>query len=176
MASVVMRIALITKPGHVDSGVSCYTRNLEYNLSSLGYEVVQAHPVVPLPRWLLKLIHNLSGWDLETFFNNYPIWIQYPDADIFHLISQNMATIILFRKPPGQTLITVHDLIPWDLRNNPPLRVYQNKVHKFFDWLALKGIRRIDWVISISSYSADVLISALHSKSNVIDTVSPEVD
>jgi len=173
---MVMRIALITKPGHTDSGVSCYTRNLEHNLSSLGYKVVLVHPEVPLPRWLLKLIHNLSGWDLETFFTNYPIWIQYPEADVFHLISQNMATITLFRKPPGQTLITVHDLIPWALRNDPPLRVYQNKVHKFFDWLALQRIRRIEWVITNSRYSADMLISALHSKSNVIDNVSPRVD
>lgn len=159
---MVMRIALITKPGHTDSGVSRYARELEHSLSSLGHEVVLVHPVVPLPRWLLKLIHHLSGWDLETFFNNYPIWIQYPEADIYHLTSQNLASITLFRKPPGQTLITVHDFFPWALRNDPLLQVYLNKVHKFFDWITLKRISRIDWVISVSRYSADVLTNTLN--------------
>ena len=171
-----MRIALITKPGHADSGVSRYARELELSLLSLGHEVVQVHPVVPLPRWLLRLIHRLSGWDLKAFFNNYPIWIHYPEADIYHLTSQNMATITLFRKPPGPTLITVHDLIPWALRNDPLLQVYLNKMHKFFDWLTLKGISRIDWVISVSCYSADVLPNTLNLKSSGIETVYPGVD
>lgn len=166
-----MRIALITKPGHTDSGVGRYARELDASLSSLGHEVVQVFPVVPLPQWLLRFIHRLSGWDLEEFFNNYPIWIQYPEADVYHLTSQNLATIIHFRKPPGHTLITVHDLIPWSFRNDPNLQKYSNKVHIFFAWLVLKGISRIKWVITNSYLSADVLITALNRKPSFIKTI-----
>jgi glycosyltransferase involved in cell wall biosynthesis len=166
----VMIIALITKPGHADSGIGRYVRELEHSFSSLGHEVKLVFPVSLLPRWFLKLIHRLSGWDLEEFFNNYPIWIQYPEADIYHLTSQNLATIIHFRKPPGQTLITVHDLIPWVLRSDPHLQVYSHKVHYFFAWLALKGIDRINWVISNSHFSKDVLNNKLPSKSSLFET------
>jgi hypothetical protein len=173
---MVMRIALISKPRHTDSGVGRYVQELEECLSTLGHEVVLVHPVVPFPQWLLRLIQRLSGWDLETFFNNYPIWIRYPVADIYHLTSQNLATITLFRKPPGQTLITVHDLIPWALRSDPHLQMYLHKVHIFFDWLALKRIGRIEWVISVSRFSMDVLTNTPPSKSSLIESTYLGVD
>lgn len=166
-----IRIALISKPRHFDSGVSRYARELEYNLSSQGYEVVRVHPVVPLPMWLLMFIHRLSGWDLKEFFNNYPIWIQYPEADVYHFTSQNLATIINFRKPPGHTLITVHDLIPWTLRNDPDKQVYMNKAQILFDWLALKGINRIEWVITDTYHTADALTIVIKGKPSIIKTL-----
>lgn len=171
-----MRVALISKPGHFNSGVNRYARELEGSLSSQGYEVVHVHPVVPLPQCLLGFIHRLLGWDLEEFFNNYPIWIQYPDADVYHLTSQNLATIIHFRKPPGHTLITVHDLIPWILRNDPQIPVNFNKIHIFFDWLALKGINRIEWVITSSHHSAGALIILFNRKPSLIKTLDLGID
>ncbi len=166
-----MRIALVSKPGHFDSGVGRYTRELEHILLSQGYEVVCVHPIVPLPQWLLKFIRYLTGWDLWEFLNNYPIWIRYPEADIYHLTSQNLATIVHFRRLPGHTVITVNDLIPWTLRNDSRSKVHLNKIHILFDWLALKGVGRVEWVITNSYKTADVLIMELNGRQSMIKTM-----
>ncbi len=44
-----MKICLIVKPGHLDSGVGRYAANLENALRRAGLEVVVAYPQVPLP-------------------------------------------------------------------------------------------------------------------------------
>lgn len=171
-----MKIALITKLGHFDSGVSRYTQELEYLLSSQGYEVVRVHPIVPFPLWFLRFVLIFPGWDLGEFFNNYPIWIKYPEADIYHFVSQNLATIMHFRKPPGPTLVTVHDLIPWTLRDDSKVMIHLRKFHIFFEWLALKGVSRIEWIITNSYKTAGVLINELNNPPSIIKTMHLEID
>lgn len=149
-----MRIALIAKPGHADTGVGRYVNELESALLALGHDVVRGNPSMPFPAWFMQGIKRLTGWDLAAFFNHYPVRAVYPEADIYHLTSQNLATLMLFHRPPGKTVITVHDMIPWDTRKDPELRVYRHRIEEFFDWLGLKGLKRADGIITDSSYSA----------------------
>lgn len=152
-----MRIALITKPGHADSGVGRYTAQLQMALEALGHEVVVVHPTVPLPEVLARAVRRLLGWDLAAFFNNYPVWARYPRADIYHISSQNLATLLLLRRPPGKTVVTVHDIIPWLLRDDPALRVYDHRIAEWFDRLALAGLRRADGLIADSAFTQGTL-------------------
>lgn len=148
-----MRIALITGPRHADSGIGRYTLELTKALSRLGHEVVVVHPICPVPRWLLRGARRLFGWDVRTFFDNYPVWVRYPPADIYHFVSQNLATLLIFHPPPGRTVVTVHDIIPWLVRGDPALCVYTHRITGWFDRLALAGLRRADGVVADSVFT-----------------------
>lgn len=166
-----MRIALITKPGHEDTGVGRYAQELKQAQEALGCQVTVVYPVTPLPVWLTQWVKRLFSLDLVAFFNNYPIWVRYPEADVYHLTSQNLATLMLFHRPPGKTVITVHDIIPWLLRDDPALRVYRHPVEAFFDRLALRGIRRADGWLADSNFTAQTLAAATNIPVPQIKTV-----
>jgi hypothetical protein len=68
-----MHIALILKPGHPDSGVSRYARELETSLLALGHQVTPVYPLVPFPPRLIHLVNRRTGWDLAAFFLSYPL-------------------------------------------------------------------------------------------------------
>lgn len=152
-----MRIALIAKPGHADSGVGRYTAQLRAALEALGCEVMVVHPVAPLPAFVVRIVRRLLGWDLTAFFDNYPVWARYPRADIYHVTSQNLATLLLLRRPPGKTVVTVHDIIPWLTRDDPELRAYDHRVAAWFDRLALAGLRRADSLLADSAFTRESL-------------------
>ena len=155
-----MRIALIVKPGYENTGVGRYTAELGTALKALGHEVVVVYPVTPLPKKLVCAVQRLLGWDLEAFFNTYPVWIRYPNADIYHITSQNLATLLLLRRPPGVTIITVHDIIPWLVRDDPVLRIYDHRLAEWFDRLALVGLGRADGVLADSVFTEGSLRQA----------------
>jgi hypothetical protein len=155
-----MRIALIAKPGHADSGVGRYTAQLRAALEAQGHEVIVVHPAAPLPAAVARTVRRLLGWDLTAFFNNYPVWARYPRADVYHLTGQNLATLLLLRRPPGVTVVTVHDLIPWLTRDDPQLRVYNHRIAEWFDRLALAGLRRADALIADSEFTRASLRAA----------------
>ena len=165
-----MRIVLVSKPGHANTGVGRYAIELERHLRAEGHEVTVIHPLVPLPTWLVGVIHRF-GWDLKAFFNTYPIWTSYPAADIYHLTSQNLATLMLIRRPPGKTIITVHDIIPWLVRHHPQQRVYRHRFDEWFDQLALKGIQKADAIVADSDFTAHTLCDELSLDKSTINTV-----
>lgn len=152
-----MRIALIAKPGHENTGVGRYTGQLRAALEALGHDVLIVHPTVPVPKALVRAVQRVLGWDLTAFFDNYPVWARYPQADIYHVTSQNLATLLLLRRPPGPTVTTVHDIIPWLVRNDPTLRVYDHRLAEWFDRLALAGLRRADGFLADSAFTQESL-------------------
>jgi glycosyltransferase involved in cell wall biosynthesis len=152
-----MRVALIAKPGYNGTGVGRYTSQLQAALQALGHEVLVVHPAVPLPGLLVRAVRRLLGWDLQAFLTNYPLWARYPCADIYHVTSQSLATLLLLRRPPGRTVVTVHDLIPWLLRDDPELRIFAHRAEGWFDRLALAGLRRADALIADSAFTLDSL-------------------
>ncbi len=161
-----MRVALIAKPGNEATGVGRYTSELRNALEALGHEVILVHPTAPLPKMLVRAARRLLGWDLEAFFSNYPVGASYPKADIYHITSQNLATLLLTHRPPGKVVVTVHDIIPWLVRDDPELRIYDHRVAEWFDRLALAGLRRADALVADSTFTqaslrqADVLVKS----------------
>lgn len=154
-----MKVGMINKTSRTDCGVGRYTAELAQCLREAGHDVIEAAPIVPLPRCLLNIIYKLLGWDLEAFFCNYPLWLRYPEADVYHLTSQNLATLMIFHKPPGETLVTVLDLINLDTRSSTQLPTFQKFTAHIFELIALAGIKRVSRVITISNFSKHVLQS-----------------
>jgi glycosyltransferase involved in cell wall biosynthesis len=163
-----MHIALIIKTGTSDTGVGRYTSELERALQAQGHQISIVNPVGPFPRWLAHWTRRLLRWDLDAFFQNYPIWVRYPKADLYHITSQNLATLMLFHRPPGKVIITVHDIIPWVTRNNPELRSCRHFVGELFDRISVWGIQRADHIIADSEFSRNSLFTELsYSKHSI---------
>lgn len=161
-----MRIALIAKPGQELTGIGRYSTQLRAALESLGHEVVMVYPTIPLPGAIVRAVRRLLGWDLQAFFNSYPLWARYPQADIYHLTSQNLATLMVLHRPPGHTVITVHDIIPWMLRDNVELRVYGHRLEAWFDRLALSGLARADALLADSADTTMAMHELRDQKTN----------
>jgi glycosyltransferase involved in cell wall biosynthesis len=156
-----MKIALITRANQGGTGLGRYSIELEGALRALNHEVTIITPTLPLPIWLIQMIKRWLGWDLAVFFNDNAVWTTYPQADIYHVTSQNLATLLLFRRPPGKIVVTVHDVLPWIVRKDSQLQTYRTPIHALFDWLAMRGITRADALIAVSSYAKQSLMDHL---------------
>lgn len=168
-----MKIVLITKQGHRDTGVGRYVEQLAQALMALGHEVAFVYPVIPSPAWLNNILRRWLNWDLAAFFNNYPVWVRYPSADIYHVTSQNLACLLLFRAPPGKTVITVHDLIPWVTKHDQELRIYRHIFDALFDRLAQLGMRQSDGLVTDSDFTRKTLheLATRQKKNNGLDGI-----
>jgi hypothetical protein len=107
-----MHIVLITKRGHEDTGIGRHSSELIGAMEALGHRVNIVHPIVPLPGWLIRAVRRLLGWDLGEFFNNYPLWAEYPAGNIYHLSGQSLATLLLLHRPLGTVVVTSTTLSP----------------------------------------------------------------
>ena len=153
-----MHIALIGKRGHADTGVGRYAIELAHQLRAHGHQVTVVHPVVPFPHWLVHLLRRWPGWDLEAFFENYPIWANYPAASIYHMTSQNLATLMLFHRPPGETMVTVHDIIPHMVKDDPTVSHFRHIFERILDSIAMWGVKQTGTLLSVSEYTKRCLI------------------
>lgn len=153
-----MHIVLIAKPDGPNTGLGRYTHELRQGLEQMGCAVTLVHPTVPMPEWLAQLIRRRLGWDLKSFFDNRPIWARYPKADIYHIASQNLASLMLLRPPPGRTVLTVHDIFPQMHRNDPALSSHYHIVDRIVDAIAMWGLRRIPTLLAVSSYTKECLV------------------
>ena len=50
--------------------------------------------------------------------------------DVTHLTSQTLGILLLTQRLPRPVVVTVHDILPYMLRNDPELSVYRNKAHR----------------------------------------------
>jgi glycosyltransferase involved in cell wall biosynthesis len=156
-----MKVALIAKLGHLDSGVGRYVDRLVPALQAAGVEVILVYPRVPLPSWLLNFFKKAFHWDLEAFFLTYPIWITYPPADLYHFTSQNLASLLIFHPPPGKVIVTVHDLIASLIQRDWEVFVYRNFFHKIFDYISSHALKKADRCITVSEFTSKTLVESL---------------
>ncbi|HEX6292756.1 MAG TPA: glycosyltransferase family 1 protein [Herpetosiphonaceae bacterium] len=154
-------VVLLAKPGGPHTGVGRYVQMLHQGLQHAGANVARIAPdVPPLSHTIYSALRRL-GPDLRTFFLNYPVAAKYPSADVYHLTSQNLASLLLFRRPPGRVIVTVHDIIPYMLRNDPQFNSYRIAADRVFDRLAMAGLQRADLLIADSHYTRSCVVSEL---------------
>jgi glycosyltransferase involved in cell wall biosynthesis len=107
---------------------------------------------------------------------HYPIWANYPETEIYHLSSQNLATLLLFRQPKGKVVVTVHDIIPYMVRNDLQMRTYHTLADQLFDRMAMAGLQRADHLIAVSQYTKHCLVEHLGIAPEKITVVYPGID
>ncbi len=149
---------------------------LHEGLQAAGVAATRIAPKAPpLPGIVYNGLRRF-GPDLRTFFLNYPVTAKYPRADVYHLTSQNLASLLLFHRPPGKVIVTVHDIIPYMLRDKPKFKSYGTAIDRFFDRLAMDGLKRADRLIADSHYTKQCIESYLRIPRDKIDVVHLGID
>jgi glycosyltransferase involved in cell wall biosynthesis len=167
---------MVSKPGGARTGIGRYVQMLDHSLCAMGGNITRVTPRVPtLPAASYSFIRN-HGIDLHTFLTHYPIRARYPEAEIFHLTSQNLATLLLFQKPKGKVVVTVHDIIPYMVRHDLQMRTYHHRVDQLFDRIALAGLKRADHLIAVSQYTKQCVVEHLGISPEKITVVYPGID
>lgn len=153
--------ALVAKPGGPHTGVGRYVQTLQQELQEQGVATTRIAPAVPpLPNVGYTALRRL-GVDARAFLTNFPIWANDPRSDVYHIMSQNLATLLLFRRPRGKVIVTVHDIIPYMLRDHPQLSSYRTAADRLFDRMAMAGLRRAHHLIADSHYTLQCLVAHL---------------
>lgn len=151
-------INLISRPGGATTGLSRYGRELINALGELGILInVVPAKAPPFTRTLNKVTRKI-GFDLGSFFNTYPVWLNsVPPDSITHLTSQNLASAVAF-KAPKHLIITAHDLITFAFRNKPEFTGYLKSYDRIFDNLAVHGLKKASFLIAVSENTRQDLI------------------
>lgn len=171
-----MHIQLIAKRESTMSGTLRYASNLYQSLAELGLNAALTFPErTTVPTFIQGSLKNVSI-DLETFFANYPLRASLNGADIYHLTGQMLATLLLFQRFPKPVVVSVLDIIPYLVRDQPEMNTFRHPGDKLFFRLALTGLRRANVLIAISNYTRQTLIETLKLPADRIQVVYPGVD
>lgn len=151
-----MHISLITKSPDTVTGLGRYSSTLYHHLIEQGLEISCEFPHTPLPAPVAQMGRRI-GWDLPAFFRSYPVWSQFVPADLYHLTSETLASLLLLN-PLRPVVVTVHAFFTYLLRNQPGLSTYNHPIDRWFDQLAVQGLRRADAIIAVSHYVKQSLV------------------
>lgn len=170
-----MRIQLIAKPDSGMTGTSRYTSGLYQGLREAGVDVRLTFPEPPpVPAPVVRGLRRL-GMDLRAFFASYPLRAYLDDADVYHITTQTMATLLWFQRI-HPVIVTVHDIIPYLVRHDAELNTFRHPVDYLFYRLALVGLRRADALIAVSESTKRTLVEALGLPAGQIHVIHEAVD
>jgi glycosyltransferase involved in cell wall biosynthesis len=142
-------------------GLAWYASSLQKYLSRMGIDVIITQPNYP---FLLRAAHSLIkpfGYDLKTFITTYPISAHLQKETIKHFTAQQMASLLSFKRGLQPVIITVHDIIPYMMRDNPELADYTKFYDRWIDNLAVKNLYQADRIIADSDYTGQILIETV---------------
>lgn len=169
-----LRVQLIAKHDSRMTGFRRYRDALIEHLAAEGLDVEVTFPAPPIPGSAVRLGRRL-GLDLPAFFQSYPVWSRLGSADLYHLTSESLAILLLLRRD-RPSIVTVHALFTYLFRDNPALSTYNHFVDRWFDALAVRGLRRAHAIISVSDYIKRALIRHLAIPADRIYVVPEAVD
>lgn len=169
-----MRIQLIAKPDQRMTGLWRYTETVMRHLTRQGVDVRLGFATPPIPKQVAQLGRWL-GWDLVTFLQSYPVWGRFGPADLYHLTSESLATLLMFQKI-RPCVVTVHALLSYLLRDDPELSIYNHLFDRWFDALAVRGLHRAQAIIAVSEYVRTALIEQVGIAGERIYVVPEAVD
>ncbi|HEU4326297.1 MAG TPA: glycosyltransferase family 1 protein [Roseiflexaceae bacterium] len=166
-----VQVALVADPSTPNSGVGRYTRMLTKGLPDAG---VRSARFEPAPPELPGLLGDRTA--LRELLRRYPLWASYPPAEIYHLTSQNLAGLLLFCRPRGRTIVTVHDMPARPLRTSRRQDGHSNATERMLNRLALAGLRNADRLVTNSWHLKSCLVNQLSIRPDMIDVIYPGID
>ncbi len=165
-----MVVTLVARTDSRITGLAKYTYSLYETLVQLGHPINLSPPLLPpLPPALYRLL-RIRGIDLSTFLKNYPLHANLHGADVCHLSSQNLATLLRVRRLPP-TVVTVHDL--YHLMQQQP---GAGGIAARADRLASAGIKKARALIAISEFTKQTIVDILGYPAGRINVIYRSVD
>ncbi len=152
-------------------GLAWYANSLQKYLLTKGVEFILTQPHYPLPIRAGHLLLQPLGYDLKTFFTNYPVSAHFQNKTIKHFTAQQMASLLTFQKNIHPVIITVHDIIPYMMRDDVELNDYHSFYDRWIDNVAMKNLRHVDRIITDSAYTRRMLIENLGVPSEKIQVI-----
>jgi len=168
--------ALVAGTTEVNTGIVRYVKMLDAGLQQAGVQTTRVAPTLPvLPDSTYRFL-QWFGRDLRAFLTNYPLWATYPEADIYHVTEQTLASLLLFRRPSGKVVVTVHDIFPLMVRNDPQLgSPYGGSEHVYY-CLPVAGLKRANHLIAVSEYTKQCVVKHLGIAPEKISVVYHGID
>jgi len=142
-------------------GLARYTVSLVEYLTRLNVPFTCVEPAYPWPVQAANAIGKVLKKDLSTFLTTYPVSAPLNTAAVKHLTTQQMASLLSFRTGLNKVVVTVHDIIPYLMRDDP---VHNDLTHFYDRWMdqtAMHNLRRADRLIAISEYTKKMLVEKL---------------
>lgn len=170
-----LHIQLVNKLTSPRTGIGRYAVELERGLRTEDIEIRLARPRTLVPRTLSRLARG-AGYDLETFFQSYPLRVDARPGWITHLTSQTLSTLLLTQRLPRPVVITVHDIFPYLYRDCAQLSTYRNWLERWVDTVAMRGLRRADHLIAVSDYTKQTIVASLGIGPEHITVIYEPVD
>jgi glycosyltransferase involved in cell wall biosynthesis len=170
-----VKIQLVNKPGSAATGIGRYAFEIERGLREAGVDVTTAPLRNPIPAPIGPLARR-AGYDLDAFSRSYPLRANVEPGRITHLTSQTLATLLLTQRLPRPVVVTVHDILPYLLRDDPELSTYRHRLDRLMDSLAMRGLKRADRLIAVSHYTKQTVVERLSIPEERIDVVHNGVD
>jgi glycosyltransferase involved in cell wall biosynthesis len=164
---------LVARSGDRATGLGRYSSSLERALAELGVAVRSGSLVDPIPKPLVRLL-ALIGRDAETFFGNYGLAASVPAADVYHLTNEYQAPLLTVRKL-RPAVVTVNGFLTFFLRHQPELRM-GGPLEALFDRLVIRGLRKADAVIAVSTYVKRQLVEQVGLEATCIRVIPEGVD
>ena len=174
LRSPALNVQLIAKRDGKMTGLGRYVETLSAHLAEAKVDATVSFPDFPVHDLPARLGRRL-GWDVKTFWESYPIWGKLAAADITHLTSETLA-ILIMTSTKGPTIVTVHGLLSYLLRNDRALSTYNHGVDRWFDARAVRGLHRADAIIAVSNYLRTVLVEQVGLDPGRIHVVPEAVD
>lgn len=171
-----MKVELLCKNYRGISGLARYVHALQDGLAALGHSVHCVEPTLPKRIAPLCTFGRNFNLDIAAFLQTYPITAQWqPNTDIYHLTTQEMG-LLLLRPQQARTLVTVHDILPFTLRQQPHLSELRDPVSQLVYRLAMRGLQKATHLIADSNYTKRCLETALHIAPKRISVVPLAID
>jgi glycosyltransferase involved in cell wall biosynthesis len=81
-----------------------------------------------------------------------------------------------FSRPPGPTVVTVHDIGPFLSQESRAMSGYGHPVHKWFDAIAVRSLAAADQILTVSEWTRRTLIESAGLPSERIEVTHLGVD
>lgn len=158
------------------TGLSRYASNLYQGLQESERLTTSLTPLgrqpVPTP---MQALGQRVGIDIGAFLKTYPIAWPANLGDIVHLTHRSYSTL-LFRKGARRVVVTVHDIIHYQHRDDPDMHIYLHKFQAQCDAWSIKVLRRADVVLASSAYTRQALIDTVGLDPERVVTIHLGVD
>ena len=143
-------------------GLARYVSALQASLSSIGVEYSCVEPAYPFPLRLGDRLLRPRGYDVKTFFTNFPVAARLDKHAVKHLTNQLMGSLLSFKPGMRRVVITVADIVPYLVRDDRGQSTFSHRFDRFFDDLAMHNLHKADRLITISSYTKEMLVKHLN--------------
>ena len=168
-------IQLVSKPGSRATGIGRYADEILHGLRRADVAVREAEIGPRLPRVVSGLGRRL-GYDADAFLRSYPPRAETHPGYLTHLTTQSLATLLFTQRLPRPVVVTVHDILPFLLRDDRRLSPYRHRFERAIDGLAMRGLRRADRLIAVSHYTKQTIVETFGISPQRIDVVHNGVD